>query len=66
MEKKGKGALLPKKRPILIKIPAFNFVTIEGEGSPENESYSKRIGVLYSISSAIKMNLKKMSKLLKG
>lgn len=50
---------LPKNKPVIINVPTFKFITIEGEGSPQNESFSDCIGVLYSMAYAIKMNLKK-------
>jgi len=57
--KKEKGVYLPKNRPEVIKIPEYKFLTIEGEGNPNSDSFSEYIGVLYSLSYAIKMNPKK-------
>ncbi|WP_348970640.1 GyrI-like domain-containing protein [Chondrinema litorale] len=57
--KAEKGFYLPKNKPEVIEIPEFNFVTIEGEGNPNNENFSEYISALYAISYTIKMNLKK-------
>ena len=57
--KKEKAVCLPKKKPKIIDIPEYQFVTIEGEGNPNSSWFSEYIGVLYSISYAIKMTLKK-------
>lgn len=57
--KKEKTFYLPKNKPEVIDIPEFNFLTIEGEGSPANESFAEHISALYSVSYPIKMTLKK-------
>ena len=57
--KKEKVVYLPKNKPELIEIPEFKFFTIEGEGNPNNNSFPEYIGVLYSLSYAIKMSPKK-------
>lgn len=59
--KKEKEYYLPKGKPELINIPAFNFACIQGAGNPNDSFFSEYITVLYSISYAIKMNLKKAS-----
>lgn len=56
--KKEKGIYIPKNSPEIIKIPEYNFLTIKGEGNPNNEFFSEYIGVLYAVSYAIKMGLK--------
>lgn len=60
--KQEKKIYLPKNNPEIVEIPEFEFVTIEGSGSPQNKIFAEYIGVLYSVSYAIKMNLKKESK----
>ncbi|MFK7772082.1 MAG: GyrI-like domain-containing protein [Saprospiraceae bacterium] len=57
--KKEKQLYLPKKKPEVINVPEFKFLTIGGEGSPANESFSEHIGALYAVAYAIKMTLKK-------
>lgn len=57
--KKEKEIYFPKNKPEVINVPEFKFLTIEGEGSPANESFSDHIGALYAVAYAIKMTLKK-------
>lgn len=57
--KKEKHYYIPKTKPELITIPEYQFLTISGEGSPESDSFPDYISVLYSVSYAIKMTLKK-------
>lgn len=59
--KSEKELYLPKNRPELLEVPVMQFVTISGEGHPQSESFQSCIEVLYAISYAIKMNLKKRS-----
>lgn len=58
-KKKEKDIYIPKNKPEFITIPTFKFVTIHGEGNPNSEFFGEYIGVLYSISYAIKMTAKK-------
>jgi len=60
--KKEKTHYLPKQKPEIIDIPVFQFITLSGEGNPNSSFFSEYIGVLYSLSYTIKMNLKKMEK----
>jgi hypothetical protein len=57
--KKEKGIYLPKNKPEIIDIPEYGFFTIEGSGNPNNDYFSEYIGVLYSLSYAVKMSPKK-------
>ncbi len=57
--KKEKEYYLPKNRPEIIEVPAFNFVSISGAGNPNSPFFADCISVLYAVSYAIKMNLKK-------
>ena len=58
-KKVEKQFYVPKNKPEIIDIPAFKFFTIEGTGNPNNEFFSEYIGVLYSLSYAVKMSPKK-------
>lgn len=58
--KKEKTIYLPKEKPELIDVPEYRFVTLSGEGNPNSDFFAECIGVLYSVSYAIKMNLKKL------
>jgi hypothetical protein len=57
--KKEKTIYLPKNKPVKIQVPEFGFFTIEGEGNPNDDYFPEYIGVLYSLSYAIKMSPKK-------
>jgi hypothetical protein len=54
-----KSTYLPKSKPEVIKVPEYNFITINGEGNPNNESFGDYIAALYAIAYTIKMTLKK-------
>ncbi len=58
--KKEKAIYLPKNKPELITIPDYRFITLNGEGNPNDNFFSEYIGVLYSVAYAIKMNIKKL------
>lgn len=64
--KKEKLIYIPRKKPEVVIIPSYNFITIEGEGNPNSEIFPEYIGVLYAISYAIKMTLKKQEFELEG
>jgi hypothetical protein len=49
---------LPKTKPELIKVPAFKFFSVKGQGDPNDKSFAENIGVLFSLSYAIKMSPK--------
>jgi hypothetical protein len=58
-KKTEKHFYLPKNKPELITVPDFKFFTIEGQGNPNDAGFSEYIGVLYSLSYAVKMSSKK-------
>jgi hypothetical protein len=58
--KKEKLVYLPKNKPEIIDVPAYQFISIRGAGNPNSPLFSEYIGVLYSLSYAIKMTLKKL------
>jgi len=49
----------PKEKPQLVTIPRFKFFTIHGQCNPNSSLFGEYIGVLYSLSYAIKMSPKK-------
>lgn len=57
--KSEKHYYLPKAKPQIVEVPAFNFFVIDGEGNPNSEAFAEAIGVLYSLSYAIRMSPKK-------
>lgn len=48
-----------KSEPCLIDVPAQSFIMIDGKGNPNAADFSERVGALYSLAYAIKMNYKK-------
>jgi hypothetical protein len=57
--KHEKQYYLPKQKPEIVEIPEMKFFTIEGEGNPNEPFFAEYIGVLYSLSYAVKMSPKK-------
>ncbi|MET2983964.1 GyrI-like domain-containing protein [Aureibaculum conchae] len=64
--KKEKEYYLPKNIPEIVNVLEFKFLTIEGEGNPNDEFFSEYITALYSLSYPIKMTLKKQATKPKG
>ncbi len=64
--KSEKAFYLPKAKPEVVELPAFKFLTISGEGDPNDESFGDYIQALYSTAYTIKMTLKKMEHLPEG
>lgn len=48
-----------KEQPSLIMMPKQNYIMIRGKGNPNEEDFSERIGVLYSLAYQIKNGYKK-------
>lgn len=48
-----------KSEPCLIDVSAQSFIMIDGKGDPNAADFSERVGALYSLAYAIKMNYKK-------
>lgn len=53
--KQEKNLYLPKEIPSLIEIPQQKFFMISGKGNPNDEEFSEKIGILYSLAYAVKM-----------
>lgn len=56
--RKEKDFYLPKTEPVLVTVPSFKFFTIRGKGNPNDSFFGDYIGVLYSLSYAIRMSHK--------
>ena len=50
-----------KSKPCFIDVPAQSFIMIDGKGNPNAADFSERVGALYSLAYAIKMNYKKIA-----
>ena len=57
--KQEKNIYLPKAIPQLVDIPSYKFFMLKGQGNPNTEEFSERIGILYSLSYTLKMLPKK-------
>jgi hypothetical protein len=57
-KKNEKKYYLPKDKPEFLKIPPFNFFAIKGKGNPNDDFFAEYVGVLYSLSYAVKMSPK--------
>jgi hypothetical protein len=54
-KKEEKQIYLPKSKPGLIEVPSMKFFMINGKGNPNDAAFAEVIGVLYSLSYAVKM-----------
>ncbi len=54
-KKQEKALYLPKEQPELITVPKQKFFMIKGKGNPNDEEFSEKIGVLYSLAYAVRM-----------
>lgn len=50
-----KNLYLPKSIPELITVPQQRFFMLKGKGNPNSHSFAEKVGVLYSLSYAVKM-----------
>lgn len=53
--KHEKSLYMPKARPELITVPKQKFFSLQGQGNPNHEDFSERVGVLFSLAYAIRM-----------
>lgn len=57
-KKECKELYLPKNVPVVIEVPAMNFVVVSGEGDPNGAEFALATGALYSLTYAVKMSYK--------
>lgn len=57
-KKHAKGLYMPKNKVELLTVSEFKFFMIKGKGNPNDKQFSEVIGVLYSLSYAVKMMIK--------
>lgn len=57
--KKEKEIYLPPKKPVIIDVPRFTYLTINGNGNPNSTFFGECIEALYAVSYAIRMSYKK-------
>lgn len=53
--KQEKNLYISKEKPELITVPQQKFLMISGKGNPNDEEFSEKIGILYSLAYAVKM-----------
>lgn len=54
-KKQEKNLYLPKEKPELITVSQQKFFMISGKGNPNDEEFSEKIGILYSLAYAVRM-----------
>lgn len=54
-----KDLYLPPAKPMLIDVPAMNFLIVDGAGDPNGPEFQDAVGALYSMSYTLKMLPKK-------
>lgn len=59
-KKEYKEFYMPPKKPMLIEVPAMNYIAVRGSGNPNDEGgeYKMAVGTLYGIAYTIKMSYK--------
>jgi hypothetical protein len=57
-KKSDKTFYLPKTEPVQVTIPAFKFFSLRGQGNPNSSAFQEHVGVLYSLSYAVRMSYK--------
>ncbi|MBZ9689612.1 GyrI-like domain-containing protein [Clostridium estertheticum] len=57
-KKEYKDLYLPKQKPVVVDIPAMNFIMVNGSGNPNDPcgEYQKAVELLYGLSYTIKMS----------
>ena len=53
--KQDKQLYLPKAQPTIIDVKEYAYFTLSGKGNPNGDYFAQAIGVLYSLSYAVKM-----------
>lgn len=48
-----------KNHPVILEIPTMNYITIEGQGNPNEYPFQQAVEALYTIAYTIKMSYKK-------
>jgi hypothetical protein len=58
-KKQDKKLYLPGNEPGTITVPSMKFFMLDGKGNPNSDKFAEAVGVLYSLSYAVKMLPKK-------
>lgn len=63
LKKQFRDLYNPPKTPVIVDVPGFNFIAIEGKGDPNtSREYQDALETLYGLSYTIKFDLKKQGK----
>ncbi len=59
-KKEYKEFYMPKNKPEIVNVPVANYISVRGQGNPNEEdgAYQRAIGVLYSVAYTLKMSYK--------
>ena len=59
-KKEYKEFYMPPKKPTIVEVPAMNYISVRGQGDPNDEKgeYAQTLGLLYGIAFTIKMSYK--------
>lgn len=59
-KKEYKEFYMPPKKPMIVEVPAMNYIAVRGKGDPNDEKgeYAQTLGLLYGIAFTIKMSYK--------
>lgn len=57
-KKDFKNLYLPKQEPVILNVPAINFIVIEGSGDPNGEAFAQATAAIYALSYAVRMSYK--------
>ncbi|MCD7714937.1 MAG: GyrI-like domain-containing protein [Lachnospiraceae bacterium] len=59
-KKEYKEFYMPKNKPEIVTVPPANYITVRGEGDPNEEggAYQRAISVLYAVAYTLKMSYK--------
>lgn len=55
-KKEFKDLYMPKTKPVLIDVPAMNFIMMDGKGDPNGAEYQNVVSTLYALTFTIKMS----------
>lgn len=57
--KEEKELYLPKKQPVFLDVPKMCYLTIDGEGDPNEKDFQEHVAALYAAAYTIRMLPKK-------
>ena len=59
-KKAYKELYMPKNKPVIVDVPAANYIAVRGKGDPNEEggAYQQAVGVLYAVAYTLKMSYK--------